>query len=400
MEKEKTTKAEDVIVNPDGTKQIKAIGASGIITIVIFVALFGYLGVVMGADKMFSIMLKTAFDVLINTSFYIMAVAIVFGAVVYLWSEFGVIAIVNRILAPLMRPLFGLPGAAALGAVTCYCSDNPAILAIAQEPGYDKYFTPAEKLTHVNFGTVFGMGLIVTAAMLGLGGDFFMPTLIGNIAAILGGIVSVRLTLNYGKKFYNEDKKYRITFDENHVEMRKIRGGSVLDRGLQAAMDGARSGLELGLAAASGTVFICTFIMILTFGPAGENGEYLGVANEGVRLLPRLAAPLTPVTNILFGFSNPEVVVFPLTALGAVGSAVGLTKGLVDSGAASMQNVCVFVAMGICWSGFLSVHVGEINALKQTEHTGKMLLFHLIGGLAAGVFANYIWIGLSAVGVI
>ena len=68
--------------------------------------------------------------------------------------------------------------------------------------------------------------------------------------------------------------------------------GMVVDfeRFMSAMMDGARSGVSLGLACASGTVLICTLVMMLTFGPAGENGEYLGVAYEGVKLLPTIGS--------------------------------------------------------------------------------------------------------------
>lgn len=59
-----------------------------------------------------------------------------------------------------MRPLFGLPGAAALGAVTCYISDNPAILALAADEGFDKYFTPAEKAAYTNLGTTLEWALL------------------------------------------------------------------------------------------------------------------------------------------------------------------------------------------------------------------------------------------------
>lgn len=389
-----------VMVNEKGERLVKAVGPSAFITIGVFVVLFGYLGSVMGIDKVFGVLMKTGFDVLINTSFYIMAVAIIAGGCSYVWSEFGVIALVNKILSPLMRPLFGLPGAAAIGAMTTYVSDNPAILALAEDPGYDKYFTPAEKATYTNFGTTFGMGLIVTAYMLGLGKDYFLATLIGNIAAILGGVVSTRLVLIAAKKYYKEDRKFKIDANDKNdptISMRKIRNGGSFERFLSAFMDGAKSGVSLGLACASGTVLVCTLVMILTFGPAGENGEYIGAAYEGVRLLPKLAQPLLPIFKILFGFTNSEVMVFPLTALGAVGSAMGLTSGLLENGFANAHNVAVFVGIGICWSGFLSTHVGMLDTLKQNHFIRLSIGCHLIGGIAAGIFANYIYLIVTSI---
>ena len=198
-----------------------------------------------------------------------MAVAILAGAVASVMAEFGVIALVNKIISPVMRPLFGLPGAAALGAVTTYISDNPAILSLAADEEFDRYFTPAEKATYTNFGTTFGMGLIVTAYMLSLGKEYFSAVLIGNIGAIIGGIVSVRVMLLIAKRYYKEDRKYKITAKDAGLNMRKVRAGGSFERFMSALMEGAKSGVSLGLACASGTVLICTFVMILTFGPAG-----------------------------------------------------------------------------------------------------------------------------------
>ena len=124
-----------------------------------------------------------------------------------------------------MRPLFGLPGAAALGAVTTYISDNPAILSLAADEEFDRYFTPAEKVTYTNLGTTFGMGLIVTAYMLSLGKEYFSAVFIGNIGAVIGGIVSVRLMLMIGKKFYKEDRKCKIEAKDTSLNIRKIRSG-------------------------------------------------------------------------------------------------------------------------------------------------------------------------------
>lgn len=377
-------------------RHVKAISLETFITLAVIVGLFTYLGSVMGIDKVFSVMMKTGFDVLINTSFYIMAVAILAGAVAAILSEFGVIALINKIISPVMRPLFGLPGAAALGATVTYISDNPAILSLAEDEGFSKYFTKAEKATFTNLGTTFGMGLIVTAYMLSLGSEYFMAVLIGNIGAFLGGVVSVRLMLRSAKKYYNESPKERVVVEHDEQgETRVIRNGGVFERFMSAMMDGAKSGVSLGLACASGTVLICTFVMILTFGPAGENGEYLGVAYEGVKLLPTIGQYFLPVARVLWGFDNAEVLAYPFTALGAVGSAMGMTQGFIDQGLANAQTVAVFTGMGICMSGFLSTHIGMLDTLKQNQFVKQAILFQLIGGLCAGVFANYLFILLG-----
>ncbi|MGP1509501.1 hypothetical protein [Treponema lecithinolyticum] len=369
----------------------KAIGVEAFITLAVIGLLFGYLGHVMGMDIVFSVMMKTGHDVLMNTSFYIMAVAILAGAVASVMAEFGVIALVNKIISPVMRPLFGLPGAAALGAVTTYISDNPAILSLAADEEFDRYFTPAEKATYTNFGTTFGMGLIVTAYMLSLGKEYFSAVLIGNIGAIIGGIVSVRVMLLIAKRYYKEDRKYKITAKDAGLNMRKVRAGGNFERFMSALMEGAKSGVSLGLACASGTVLICTFVMILTFGPAGENGEYIGAAYEGVKLLPRIGAYFLPVARFLWGFNVPELLAYPFTALGAVGSAMGLTKGFLTAGFANAGTVATFTGMGICMSGFLSTHIGMLDTLKQTQFVKPAILCQLLGGLTAGIAANYLY---------
>ena len=48
-------------------------------------------------------------------------------------EAYGFVSLANRVLQPLMKPVYGLPGAAALGIVTTFLSDNPAILALAED---------------------------------------------------------------------------------------------------------------------------------------------------------------------------------------------------------------------------------------------------------------------------
>ncbi len=371
----------------------KAISLETFVVLGTIVVLFAYLGSVMGMDVVFSVMMKTGHDVLMNTSFYIMAVAILAGAIASILSEFGVIALINKIISPVMRPIFGLPGAAALGAVTTYISDNPAILSLAADEGFDRYFTPAEKATYTNLGTTFGMGLIVTAYMLSLGKEYFPAVLVGNIGAIVGGIVSVRVMLIISKRYYKEDRKFRVDNKSGEkLNTRKIRPGSYFERFMGSMMEGAKSGVELGLACASGTVLICTFVMILTFGPAGEAGQYLGQAYEGVALLPKLGSYFMPVAKVLWGFEVPELLAYPFTALGAVGSAMGLTSGFIEAGFANARTVATFTGMGICMSGFLSTHIGMLDTLGQNQFVKPAILCQLLGGFVAGMVANYLYL--------
>lgn len=85
----------------------------------------------MGGINLINTIINTAYDLLFNTAFYIMAVAVVAGSLSEIFTEFGVIALVNKILSPLIQPIFGLPGASVVGIMTTYLSDNPAILTFA-----------------------------------------------------------------------------------------------------------------------------------------------------------------------------------------------------------------------------------------------------------------------------
>ena len=120
----------------------------------------------MGTVNMFSTLMKTAYALLIETVLLIVAIAVVAGAIGALLSEFGVISIINKLLSPLMKPLYDLPGAASVGVVTTYLSDNPAILTLAKDKGFRRYFKRYQIPALTNIGTAFGMGLIVTTFMM------------------------------------------------------------------------------------------------------------------------------------------------------------------------------------------------------------------------------------------
>ena len=69
--------------------------------------------------------------------------------------------------------------------------------------------------------------------------------------------------------------------------------------------------------------------------------------------------------------------------------------GLLSSGLAGPQDVAVFTAMCMCWSGYLSTHVAMMDSLGYSNMTGKAIISHTIGGLVAGVAAHWIYILVS-----
>ena len=96
----------------------KAVSLEAFVFLAVFIAIFGGLAAVMGGANMMQTLMNTAYQLLIDTVFNIMAIAVIAGAVSGALSEFGVIALVNKAITPLMKPLYDLPGAASLGIMT------------------------------------------------------------------------------------------------------------------------------------------------------------------------------------------------------------------------------------------------------------------------------------------
>ena len=163
----------------------------GIICLVIVIGIFGGIGSVMGLPNMLNTIMKTAHDLLLNTVFYLMAICVITGALGRIFVEFGVVGLLERILRPLMKPLFNLPGVASLGAVMTFLSDNPAIISLAKDKRFSTYFRKYQFISLTNFGTAFGMGLLVIVFMVSQG--FFVEPFIGLAGAVFGCITSTRL---------------------------------------------------------------------------------------------------------------------------------------------------------------------------------------------------------------
>ena len=115
-----------------------------IIFLLLIFLFFGYVGSQMGIGNMFSTLMETAYKLLMDTVFYIMAIAVLAGAFGKMATEFGLIFLLNKLFAPLMRPLYNLPGVSFLGTITTYLSDNPAIISLAKEEGYVDYLKKFE----------------------------------------------------------------------------------------------------------------------------------------------------------------------------------------------------------------------------------------------------------------
>lgn len=375
----------------------KAVSAEAFIFLAIFLAIFGGLAAVMGGANMLQTLMNTAYALLIETVFNIMAIAVMAGALSGVLSEFGVIALINKAITPLMKPLYDLPGAASVGVMTTYLSDNPAILGLAEDTNFRKYFKKYQLPALTNLGTAFGMGLIVTTFMLGInlpGEKVGMAALVGNIGAIIGSVISVRIMMAFTKKEFGTTEYCIPTAEGESIDellnRREIRNGRAGGRLLESLLDGGKNGVEVGMAIIPGVLVICTIVMMLTNGPSAD-GTYTGAAYEGVALLPWLGEKVDFILTPLFGFSDASAVAVPITALGAAGAAIGLVPDMASAGTIHANDIAVFTAMCMCWSGYLSTHVGMMSALKCPHMTGKAIVSHTIGGLCAGVAANFIF---------
>ncbi|MBQ8466802.1 MAG: hypothetical protein IJ546_03795 [Prevotella sp.] len=364
---------------------------SGCICLMIVVVLFSGIGYRMGAANMLNTIMKTAHDLLLNTVFYLMGICVITGAIGRLFVEFGVVSMLEMLLRPLMRPLFHLPGVASLGAVMTFLSDNPAIISLSQDKRFASYFKKFQYISLTNFGTAFGMGLIVIIYMIGQG--YFVAPLIGFIGAFVGCIVSTRLMQHLLLKSYPQyatEDAVEAEAVERQQESVKQEEKTLFLRILNSLLDGGRTGVDVGLAIIPGVLIISTLVMILTFGP-GADGVYSGQAYEGVELLPWLASKVDFLFNWLFGFSDPHQIAFPITALGAVGAALSLVPGFAAEGWIDGNAIAVFTAIGMCWSGYLSTHTAMLDSLGYREQTSKAIISHTVGGLCAALAAHWLF---------
>lgn len=373
-----------------GLKSITRFIPQGVPCLVIVIGLFWYIGQYMGVANMLNTIMHTAHDLLLNTVLYLMGICVVTGALGRLFVEFGVVKLIEKILRPLMGPLFHLPGVASLGAVMTFLSDNPAIISLSQDKRFSQYFKKFQYISLTNFGTAFGMGLLVIVFMIGQG--YFLAPVIGFVGAFCGCIISTRLMQHFVIKAYPHFAQENVLEDakpEGEEEDEKVK--SLPIRILNSLLDGGKTGVDVGLAIIPGVLIISTLVMILTFGP-GAQGAYTGAAYEGIELLPKLAQKINIVFEWLFGFGDPHLVAFPITALGAVGAALGLVPSFASQGWIDGNAIAVFTAIGMCWSGYLSTHTAMLDSLGYRELTPKAILAHTIGGLFAAIVAHALYV--------
>ena len=368
----------------------------GIPCLIVIIALFGYLSSVMGFTNMLNTIMRTAHDLLLNTVFYLMAMCVLTGALSRIFSVFGVVDLLQKMLKPVLRPLFNLPGVSSAGALMTFLSDKPAIISVAKNPKFARYFKRYQHISLVNFAGSYAMGLLVIIFMMGHG--FYTEPLYGLVGAIIGSIIATRLMQ---RLILKECPQYR---DEDVIEKDASEKKTPYEthpddpcqtlfvRVLDALLDGGKSGVEVGLAIIPGVLIISTLVMTLTFSSDPETGTYTGEAYQGTELLTFLASKAGFVFQWLFGFNASELVAFPITALGTVGAALGLIPEMMSKGIIDSNAIAVFTAMGMCWSGFLSADAATLDSLGYRHFISRSFTCTFIGGIAAGIITHWLYV--------
>ena len=376
--------------------KIKRSTVEALVFLALLFIVFGLLGSRMGGGNMIKTVMNTAHDLLLNTVFYLMGITVLTGALSKLMSEFGVVSLLEKVLRPLMKPLYNLPGVAALGGVMTFLSDNPAIIALSKDKTFSSYFKKYQLISLTNFGTAFGMGFVVLVTMIGygqLGG-----ALVGLFGAICGSIISTRIMQRSCLKAWPKlDAPVSSELNTEPVDLvEEEKDKSIFMRFLNAVLDGGKNGVELGIQIIPGVLIITTAVIMLTFG-AGPGGVYDGSSSQGVPILPWLAEKIHWVFEWLFGFTDMKLIAFPMTALGAVGAALGLLPTFNAAGILDGNAIAVFTAIGMCWSGFLSTHTAMLDSLGYRKAISKAIGAHTIAGLCAGIIAHFAYLLISLV---
>jgi hypothetical protein len=266
---------------------------------------------------------------------------------------------------------------------------------LANDKRFSAYFKKFQLISMTNFGTAFGMGLIVIVSMVAYGYSY--EPFVGLFGAFVGCIVSTRLMQRFVVKAYPQYKVENAAESEAVEEKGEVTENKPLfQRILDSLLDGGRSGVDVGIAIIPGVLIISTLVMILTFPSNG--GVYTGAEFEGVELLPLIGEKLGFLFKWLFGFTDPHLIAFPITALGAVGAALGLVPNFAEQGWIDGNAIAVFTAIGMCWSGYLSTHTAMLDALGYRRLTSKAIIAHTIGGIVAGVVAHWVYVLVSMIG--
>ena len=136
-------------------------------------------------------------------------------------------------------------------------------------------------------------------------------------------------------------------------------------------------------------------VAVVTTG-AGNPEKYVPMWKEaGIKVVP--VVPSTALAKLVVRSGADAVIAEGGESGGHVGelTTMALVPQMIATGAAGANEIAVFTAMGMCWSGYLSTHISMMDALGKRQFIKDAIISHTIGGLAAGVAAHYIWVVVS-----
>lgn len=381
-----------MIKNVKGKKYKKILSMEPFIFIVLTTTFFGFISYKMGTINLLNTLMNTSYALLTDTVWYLLAVMVLTGAIAALLSEFGVVAIINRFFSPLMYPLYGMPGASLIGILTTFLSDNSSILTLAKDDKFIHCFKSYQVPALANIP--FGMGLIIITFMIGLGGktdnNFTFPVLIGLFSAFLGSIFTTRLMLLSSLKVYKGTNKTISTQpDVDIMCLREIKDGSIFKRFMTSMLDGGKAGVTAGIEIIPGVLIICSVVMLLTNDSPSDT--YTGAAYEGIAFLPWIAEKLDFIIHPLFGFTYDGAIAVPITAMGSAGASLSLIPEMITAEYIGSNEIAVFTAICMRWSGYLSTHISILDSLNNSQFTGISIFYHTLGGILSGICAHFIY---------
>ena len=69
---------------------------------------------------------------------------------------------------------------------------------------------------------------------------------------------------------------------------------------------------------------------------------------------------------------------------------MGLLPDLYEDGKVVADDITVFTSICMYWSGFLSKYVAMMDALEHHELSDVAIGIYMVGGLTAGISANWL----------
>lgn len=366
--------------------------------------LLGILGGRMGWSNMLSTMTSTGYSLMVNVVLSLLAVVVISGAWAALMQEFGIIYALEKTLGRVVGWIYGLPGKSLFGALLSFLSDTPVVAGLATDPKFVAPFRRYQVAGFIHMATSFGMGLVLMVFMMGIdypeeyGVQLTTCATIGILASFAASAVTTRLQnwwlLKSDPSLANPmlQNMPEPTLEEvhersaSHIQKYKQ---SFFSRVLDSIIDGGKSGFSLGLAIAPSIMVVSTLVFMVTYGP-GPDG-YDGGAGQGVPLLPWVAGKADFIFKWLFGFEHAELLSFPITALASVGASIGQLPQYISAGLLDPNAACVLSAMGIAWSGFLTVYSSIMDSAGLRAQTGMCMAIHFLSGLLSGIAAHWLF---------